>query len=60
MGYVFLFEGDAEFLARYSVKTVGGSSLQEYWIPCEQLDEFNAAIVGLIEKIGEYRGEALP
>lgn len=45
----------AEFLSRYSVKTVGGSIHQEYWIPAEDLPEFNRNIVGLIEVISEFR-----
>ena len=31
------------------MKTVGGSIHQEYWIPAEELKEFNNNIVGLIE-----------
>ena len=27
----------------------------EYWVPAEELDEFNANIVGLIEVIEEFR-----
>ena len=30
---------------------------QEYWIPAEQLEEFNRNIVGRIEVISEYRNE---
>ncbi|MBO0725121.1 MAG: hypothetical protein J2P52_05950 [Blastocatellia bacterium] len=36
--------------------TVGSSIHQEYWIPAEDLQEFNRNIVGLIEVIAEYQG----
>ncbi len=35
---------------------VGGSEHEEYWIPAEELAEFNRNIVGEIEVIAEYRG----
>jgi hypothetical protein len=35
---------------------VAGSRIhQEYWIPAEDLDEFNRRIVGLIEVIREFQ-----
>lgn len=56
-GYVTRFQVRTDFLARYEVQTVGASHHQEYWIPAEQLDEFNQNIVGEIEVIAEYQGE---
>src|SRR5688572_15384971 len=53
-GYVTRFRVRTEFLARYEVQTVGGSVHQEYWIPAEDLVEFNQHIVGVIEVVGEY------
>jgi ADP-ribosylglycohydrolase len=53
-GYVTRFQVSVEFLSRYSVKTVGGSMHQEYWIPAEDLPEFNRNIVGLIEVVAEF------
>lgn len=35
----------------------GGAVHQEYWIPADQLEEFNRNIVGRIEVISEYRNE---
>jgi hypothetical protein len=43
------------YLLRYDLHVVGGSQHQEYWIPSEDLAEFNANIVGEIEVIAEYR-----
>jgi Saccharopine dehydrogenase NADP binding domain len=44
---------DADYLSRYEVQTVGAASVhQEYWIPAEKLDEFNAQIVvGRIDEV---------
>src|SRR5206468_512195 len=56
-GYVTRFAVRNEFVARYPIQTVGGSVHQELWIPAEDLVEMNRNIVGLIEVIGEYKGE---
>jgi hypothetical protein len=55
VGYVTRFRVRTEFLQRYPVQTVGGSQHQEYWIPAEELEEFNRNIVGDIEVIAEFR-----
>lgn len=57
IGFVTRFEVKTEFLARYEIQIVGGEIYQEYWIPAEDLDEFNKNIVGQIEVIAEFRGE---
>ncbi len=55
MGYVTRFQVKTEFLQKYIIQTVGGSQYQEYWIPAEELSEFNANIIGRIEVIAEFR-----
>ena len=55
-GYITRFEMDDAFMARYEVHTVGRSYHQEYWIPAEELEEFNQHIVGSIE-VKEAEGE---
>ena len=55
VGYVTRFQVRTEHLKRYQIQTVGGSMHQEYWIPAEELAEFNQNIVGPIEVIAEYR-----
>jgi hypothetical protein len=45
---------DPKQLAKFEVKTVGGRVHQEYWIPAEELDQFNSNIVGKIEVIAEF------
>ncbi|HJZ97785.1 MAG TPA: hypothetical protein VKE70_14845, partial [Candidatus Solibacter sp.] len=54
VGYVLRFHVDAGFLSRYEVQTVGSRVHREYWIPAEELEEFNRHLVGLIELIGEF------
>lgn len=60
VGYVTRFLVRKAFLNEFNVEIVGGSIHQEYWIPAERLDEFNANIVGKIEVIREFRGELAP
>jgi hypothetical protein len=56
-GYVTRFRIRTEFLRHYEVQTVGGSIHQEYWIPAEELAEFNRNIIGPIEVIAEFSAE---
>ncbi len=53
-GFVLKFEVDAEYLGRHRVQEAGGRAHLEYWIPAEEIDEFNAAIVGQIEIIRRF------
>ena len=56
IGYVTRFEVRKEFLDKYEVKIVGGATHEEYWIPADDLEEFNRNIVGKIKVISEFRG----
>lgn len=56
LGFVTRFEVKSEFLKRFDVKIVGGSQHQEYWIPSEDLQEFNRNIVGKIQVIQRFEG----
>lgn len=47
-GYVTTFEIDDNFISKYTVQTVGASYHQEFWIPAEELEEFNRHIIGQI------------
>jgi hypothetical protein len=53
-GFVTRFQVSRAFMNRYDVKEAGGRSHLEYWIPAEDLDAFNAAIVGPIEVIRSF------
>jgi hypothetical protein len=57
LGYVTRFEVEKEFLDNYERKIVGGITHEEYWIPAEDLEEFNRNIVGKIEVIAEFVGK---
>jgi hypothetical protein len=53
-GYVTRVAVETAYLAQFEIHQVGSSLHQEYWIPAEELDEFNHHIVGPIEVIAEY------
>jgi hypothetical protein len=57
VGYVTRFAVRTDFLAKYDVQIVGSRVHAEYWIPAEELEAFNDAIVGVIEVVSEHRGE---
>jgi hypothetical protein len=50
--YPVLNEDYATRIAR--VQQAGGQTILEYWIPAEELDEFNRHIAGMIEVVAEY------
>ncbi len=54
-GYVMRFEVEKDYLDSFDVHQVGGDTILEYWIPAEDLDDFNRHIVGRIEVVDEYR-----
>ena len=39
---------------------VDGRTILEYWIPAEDLDAFNDAIVGTIEVVAEFHRDGPP
>jgi hypothetical protein len=53
-GYVTRFAVRTAFLSRYQIHQVGSAIHQEYWIPAEDLEEFNRNLVGPIEVIAEF------
>ncbi|MCP4619321.1 MAG: ADP-ribosylation/crystallin J1 [Bradyrhizobium sp.] len=53
-GFVTRFQVKRSFISRYSIQEAGGRSHMEYWIPAEDLDAFNAAIVGPIEVVQSF------
>ncbi len=56
IGYVLRFYVETEFLSRYPVQIAGSREHREYWVPAEDLLDFNRHIVGLIEVIGTFKG----
>ena len=59
-GHVLRFVVDAAYLSRYPVQQVGNRVHREYWVPAEDLEQFNDHIVGLIEVIASYPTENRP
>ena len=55
-GYVTRFEVEDGYISGYEVQTVGDVYHQEFWIPAEELAEFNRHIVGKIEIVKEFGG----
>ena len=53
-GYVTRFRVRTAFMRRYRVEQVGGSQHTEWWVPAEELEQFNDNIVGEIEVIHTF------
>ena len=53
-GFVTRFTVRREFLDQYPVQLAGGRANSEHWIPAEELDAFNAALVGPIEVVASF------
>ncbi len=53
-GFVTRCEVRKDFIDRYAVQEAGGRAHQEYWIPAEELADFNRAIVGQIEVVRRF------
>jgi hypothetical protein len=60
-GFVTRFAVDTAYVSKFEVQNVGGFIHNELWVPAEELAEFNAHIVGLIEVTQSYfAGDAAP
>jgi hypothetical protein len=55
VGYVLRFRVRSEFLRGFPIHTVGATVHKEYWIPADELEEFNSEIEGPIESIACFR-----
>jgi hypothetical protein len=53
-GYVTRFQVRKAYLDRFETHLAGGQACEEYWIPAEELAEFNRQIVGPIEVIAGF------
>ena len=53
-GFVTRFEVRKDYLDQYDVQQAGGKAHEEYWIPADDIDAFNAAIVGTIEVVRSF------
>ena len=57
-GYVTQFKVEDEYIDQLEEHTVGGSQYQEFWIPAEEVEEFNRHIVGHIKVLEAHFGGA--
>ncbi|QFP78457.1 hypothetical protein DAAJ005_15920 [Deinococcus sp. AJ005] len=58
VGFVTEFDVQADVATRYKIQVVGAQDQhQELWVPAEELDSFNAAIVGPIRVVAHFAGE---
>jgi len=56
-GYVTQFAVTESYLANFEPHTVGSATHVEFWIPAEQIHEFNASIEGRISVESGFFGE---
>ena len=57
-GFVTRFEIDDDYFSRFKIQTVGRRGLhEELWVAAEELEEFNAHIIGKITVEAAYYGE---
>jgi len=53
-GYVLRFNISDEYITKFNIETAGRAYHQEFWIPAEELEEFNRNIIGEIEVIHKF------
>lgn len=54
VGYVLMFEIDESYISQFETHIVGSREHEEYWIPAEQLEEFNDHLIGPIILLEEF------
>jgi len=57
-GYVTQFKVEDEYISQFEKHTVGESQHQEFWIPAEEVEEFNKHIIGHIRVVEAHFGDA--
>lgn len=57
-GYVTQFKVEDEYIDQFEEHIVGGSQHQEFWIPAEEVEEFNRHITGHIKVLEAHFGDA--
>ena len=57
-GYVTEFKVEDRYISGFEKHKVSGSQHQEFWIPAEQVEEFNKHIVGHIKVLEAHFGDA--
>jgi hypothetical protein len=57
-GYVTQFKVEEDYISQFDTHIVGSSEHEEYWIPAEEMEEFNRHIVGHIKVLEAHFGKA--
>jgi hypothetical protein len=57
IGLVTAFDVDENYLSQFEEQIVGGSQHRELWILAEELENFNAHIIGKIRLVAVFYGE---
>jgi len=57
LGFVTKFNVNEETVNQYPTQNVGARNHNELWVPSEELDDFNDAIVGEVEVIRVFVGK---
>jgi hypothetical protein len=57
-GFTTRFSVDETYVSKFKPQVVGSREHEELWVPAEELAEFNTNIVGVIEVIAAYFGDA--
>ena len=57
LGFVTAFEVTDEEFSKYKIENVGGSHHNELWVPSEDLEDFNNAIIGKINITKVFMGD---
>lgn len=55
-GYVTQFKVEDDYVAQFETHTVGESQYEEFWIPAEELEEFNRHLIGHIKVLEAHFG----
>jgi hypothetical protein len=56
-GFVTRFEVSDEVVAKYEIRSVGSKAHRELWVPAEELQAFNHALIGKIEVVAAFYGQ---
>ena len=56
-GYVTQFKVKDDYIGQFETHTVGSSEHQEFWIPAEEMEEFNRHLVGHIKVVAAHFGD---
>jgi tetratricopeptide (TPR) repeat protein len=56
-GYVTQFKVEDSYISAFEKHRVGGTRYQEFWIPAEEVEEFNRHITGHIKVLEGYFGK---